>query len=54
MKKVCVSLCAPLLFLAGCQNGPVREAVSHKDDYPQAYVYGFPVIAGYKVFLSSW
>ena len=47
MKKVCLSVCA-LLFLAGCQNGPVREAVSHKDDYQAAYVYGFPMIAGYK------
>jgi len=27
------------------QEGPVREAVSHKDDYQQAYIYGFPVIA---------
>ena len=30
------------------QQGPVREAVSHKDDYQQAYVYGFPMIAAYK------
>jgi hypothetical protein len=30
------------------QEGPVREAVSHKDDYQQAYVYGFPMIAAYK------
>jgi hypothetical protein len=48
MKKVYMSVCALLLFLGGCQNGPVREAVSHKEDYQQAYVYGFPVIAGYK------
>jgi len=30
------------------QQGPVREAVSRKDDYQQAYVYGFPMIAAYK------
>jgi hypothetical protein len=30
------------------QEGPVREAVSHKDDYKQAYIYGFPMIAAYK------
>jgi hypothetical protein len=30
------------------QEGPVREAISHKDDYQQAYVYGFPMIAAYK------
>jgi hypothetical protein len=29
-------------------EGPVREAASHKDDYRQAYVYGFPMIAAYK------
>jgi hypothetical protein len=26
----------------------VQQAVSHKDDYQQAYVYGFPMIAAYK------
>jgi hypothetical protein len=30
------------------QEGPVREAISHKDDYQQAYIYGFPMIAAYK------
>ena len=29
-------------------NGPVRGAVSRKDTYQQAYVYGFPMIAAYK------
>src|ERR1035437_10193456 len=29
-------------------NGPVRGAVSHKDTYQQAYVYGFPMITAYK------
>ena len=39
-----------LLTVASCNkdNGPVREAVSHKDTYQQAYVYGFPMIAAYK------
>jgi hypothetical protein len=30
------------------QGGPVREVISHKDDYQQAYIYGFPMIAAYK------
>jgi hypothetical protein len=29
-------------------EGPVREAVSHKQDYQDAYIYGFPMIAAYK------
>ena len=39
-----------LLASVACnkQEGPVREAVSHKDDYQQAYIYGFPMIAAYK------
>ena len=40
-----------MIGLAGCSSektGPVREAVSHKDTYQQAYVYGFPMIAAYK------
>jgi hypothetical protein len=38
-----------ILLIASCkQQGPVREAISHKDDYQQAYVYGFPMIAAYK------
>jgi len=36
------------LTTVSCQKGPVREAVSHKDDYKQAYIYGFPMIAAYK------
>jgi len=39
---------AASLALTACQTGPVREAVSHKDDYKQAYIYGFPMIAAYK------
>src|SRR3974390_2674060 len=39
-----------LLATVSCnkQEGPVREAVSHKDDYQQASIYGFPMIAAYK------
>jgi len=39
-----------MLLMISCnkQEGPIREAVSHKDDYRQAYVYGFPMIAAYK------
>ncbi len=52
-KKVLVSLCSVCALLASfaCnskQEGPVGEAASHKDDYAQAYVYGFPMIAAYK------
>jgi len=34
--------------LISCQSGPVHEAVSHKQDYQDAYIYGFPMIAAYK------
>jgi hypothetical protein len=30
------------------QESPVREAVSNKDTYQEAYVYAFPMIAAYK------
>jgi hypothetical protein len=43
-----VVLAASFLISCSRQEGPVRKAVSHKDDYQQAYVYGFPMIAGYK------
>src|SRR5271165_1784855 len=47
------SLCSVVVLMAmlatlSCTKEPVREAVSHKDDYQQAYVYGFPMIAAYK------
>jgi hypothetical protein len=42
-----VTLMATLATLS-CTNEPVQQAVSHKDDYQQAYVYGFPMIAAYK------
>ena len=33
----------------GCNSkpGPVREAISHKDVYKQAYIYGFPMVVNY-------
>lgn len=46
--KLLFAVSATAFFLVGCQNGPVKEAVSHKDDYKEAYIYGFPMIAGYK------
>lgn len=36
------------LLVSGCKNSPVEQAVSHKDDYKAAYIYGFPMIASYK------
>jgi hypothetical protein len=41
-----------MLGWGGCSNektGPVREAVSHKDIYQKAYVYGFPMLMNYGV-----
>src|SRR5215469_10050961 len=35
----------PVLFTVSCRN---REDISHKDDYQQAYVYAYPMIASYK------
>lgn len=32
-----------------CHTRPVREAISHKDDYKQAYIYGFPMVMNYGV-----
>jgi hypothetical protein len=45
-----VLVLAGMFLTVACnkQEGPVREAVSHKDDYQQAYIYGFPMIAAYK------
>ena len=31
------------------KEGPVREAVSHKDTYKEAYIYGFPMVMNYGV-----
>ena len=39
---------ALLLLVTGCNNHAVQDAVSHKDDYQQAYIYAFPMIAAYK------
>ena len=37
-----------IAFTACSRNEPVREAISHKDDFKAAYIYGFPMIAAYK------
>jgi hypothetical protein len=48
--KVLVALIAVSVAITSCnkQQSPVREAISHKDDYKQAYIYGFSMIAAYK------
>jgi len=49
--KLALVISVLMIGLGGCSSekpGPVREAVSHKDTYQQAYVYGFPMIAAYK------
>jgi hypothetical protein len=52
-KSVClVGLLVMMLGWSGCSDdkvGPVREAVSNKDTYQQAYVYGFPMLMNYGV-----
>ncbi len=44
-----IALATLAVGLAGCSEkpGPVREAVSHKDVYKQAYIYGFPLVVNY-------
>ena len=50
--KSAVSTIALVSILAAVscnkENGPVREAVSNKDVYKEAYIYAFPMIAAYK------
>ena len=45
-----VVVLATSLSVVSCStdNGPVRQAVSNKDIYQEAYIYGFPMIATYK------
>src|SRR5271167_4304035 len=52
-RRVCaVVLTAPLLAAmlstVSCRKNPADEAISHVDDYQQAYIYAFPMIAAYK------
>jgi hypothetical protein len=50
-KLVClVALALSAVGALSCNNesGPVRGAVSNKDAYQEAYIYGFPMIAAYK------
>ncbi|MGB8886303.1 MAG: hypothetical protein WCC87_06235 [Candidatus Korobacteraceae bacterium] len=53
--KFAVSLFALVTLVlswSGCSNektGPVREAVSQRDTYQEAYVYGFPMLMNYGV-----
>ena len=50
MKSAILAVLASVLLgnIACNKQGPAREAVSHKDEYQQAYIYGFPMIAAYK------
>lgn len=48
-RNLLTTLAAITLLVAGCQKGPVKEAISHKDDYKQAYIYGFPMLMNYAV-----
>lgn len=53
MKKnvmAAIAICAVLASVAcNKSQGPVPEAVSHKDDYKAAYIYGFPMLMNYAV-----
>ncbi len=45
-----IFIAAAVLAATSCSNqGPVREAVSHKDTYQEAYIYGFPMLMNYGV-----
>ena len=47
-----IALTALAVGLTGCSSekpGPVREAISQKDVYKQAYIYGFPMVMSYGV-----
>jgi hypothetical protein len=51
MKSVLFTIAlVSILFAVSCnkENGPVREAVSNKEVYQEAYIYAFPMIAAYK------
>jgi hypothetical protein len=37
-----IAILMATLATLSCTNAPVQQVVSHKDDYQQAYVYGFP------------
>jgi len=52
MKKnlsLVVVLAACLVAAVSCKDEPVREAISHKDIYREAYIYGFPMVMNYGV-----
>ena len=44
-KLVAVAALLGCLPITSCKTG---QAISHKDDFKQAYIYGFPMIAAYK------
>jgi hypothetical protein len=41
------------LTATSCKNGPVREGVSHKDDWKAAYIYAFPMVMNYGVMYET-
>src|SRR5271157_2765592 len=45
----CVVTLIAMLATLSCTKEPVRQAVSYKDDYQEAYVYGFPMVMNYGV-----
>jgi len=48
---IAVAIALGTLSTVSCnkQEGPAREAVSHKDDYKEAYIYAFPMVMNYGV-----
>ena len=46
---VALTMAAVVTVSCNKENGPVREAVSNKDTYQQAYIYGFPMLMNYGV-----
>jgi len=37
-----------LIVIAGCRRKSLNEGISHQNDYQQAYMYAYPMIANYK------
>jgi len=38
-----------LLAISSCKQAPVREAISHKDTWKEAYIYAFPMVMNYGI-----
>ena len=48
----CLLLLATLATVS-CRRNPASEGIPHKDDYQQAYIYAYPMIAAYKVMYET-